>query len=269
MDYEKNKRYFELKEPCYELEKAKVRKGVKTIVFAVIGEILIAFICLQGYVDEFYNYVLTHSKSLGIFLFYFLWLLFVLWGILIIMISKYKQKKMKLTYEEQLVTDEEYDRISFSQIANIKEEALECLGIDEDQIKDTEPIIFSSYKLQDWTRAKKGKDGFWRTDSVECVFLCFSNQAVHCYTLKYNTLMQKKTVSTDVYFYGDIVSLSTVSDSITMKQGEDSEEVSYDSFKIITAGGTAFSVGIRDREKAVRSINAMRSFIHEKKSTNL
>ena len=88
--------------------------------------------------------------------------------------------------------------------------------------------------------------------------------------MNFNTLEKKQTESTDVYFYQDIVSVSTTSqeteiaDSITNEK----QTVNYESFELRTAGGTSLSVAIRDQDQAQRSINAMRALLREKKTRN-
>ena len=84
---------------------------------------------------------------------------------------------------------------------------------------------------------------------------------MHCYTYRFDTTEDKKTEETDVYFYKDIVSVSTASDEA--KLGDQS--FNYEYFKLTTAGGTALTVSLRDVNNAQRSINAMRSLLREKK----
>lgn len=265
MDYEKSKRYFELKEPDYRAEDAEALQGKKQIVFYVLLEIVIAVAYFSGKLDFIFDIILSIPYKIGAIILIFGWLVGAGYGALKLWSSQRKRAKKENEYNSLLVTDKEYDRMAFEPTHNVKAEALEHLGLDEDEIKDADPIVFSSYKLQDWTKAKKGEDGYWRTDSVECIFLCFSAQAVHCFTLRYNTLMQKKKVSTDVFFYGDIAAISTTSETITMGIGDSSEEVNFDSFSLKTTGGLAFSIALRDRASAMQSISAMRNLIHEKK----
>lgn len=232
MNYEMNKRYFDLKKP-----------GMKwPIIVIVVGVILLLSMSGGG-------------KLVG--------LLIAAAGVAWIVLS---QKK----YKESIVSDIQYDSEVAKNLENIEERALNKLGVDKDEVSEIEPINISGFKYQGCSRVKRGDDKFFRTDVYESVTLFFSQNEVHCYKLNYNTLEKKQTESTDVYFYQDIVSVSTasqeteVTDSITMEK----ETVNYESFDLRTAGGTSLSVAIRDQDQAQRSINAMRALLREKKTRN-
>lgn len=160
-----------------------------------------------------------------------------------------------------IVTDEEYDSAVASMLKDLHNRALNKLGVDEDEVKEIAPISFDWYVYQGASQAKKGKDGLWRTNKYEAVMLFFSDNEVHCYTYNFDTTTQRQTESTDVYFYKDIVSVSTASDSVKVLD----KNVDYEYFKLTTAGGTALSVSLRDVGNAQRSINAMRALLKTKK----
>lgn len=160
-----------------------------------------------------------------------------------------------------IVSDADYDASVGEMLTNMKEKALNKLGIDEDEVKEIAPISFDGYVYKGASLAKKGADGLWRTNKYESVMLFFSEHEVHCYTYTFDTTVKKQTEATDVYFYRDIVSVSTASDS-TQVLGNN---VDYEYFKLTTAGGTALSVSLRDVENAQRSINAMRALLKAKK----
>lgn len=161
------------------------------------------------------------------------------------------------------VTDEEYDRSVATNLNNFKQRALDKLGLDEDEVNEIEPIYFDGFELEGFKYFKVGKDNCWRTDVVKAVMLFFSKDEVHCYTNKFSTTEKRSVESTDVYFYKDIVSVSTTSNNKTV-QGTN---VDYESFRLTTAGGTNLTVVIRDNGTAQRSINAMRSLLKAKKQT--
>lgn len=163
--------------------------------------------------------------------------------------------------EKNIVTDAEYDASVSSMLNNMQAKALNKLGVDEDEVKEIAPISFDGYVYKGASQAKKGKDGLWRTNKYECVKLFFSEHEVHCYTYNFDTTSQKQTEATDVYFYKDIVSVSTASDSVQVL----GQNVDYEYFKLTTAGGTALSVSLRDVSNAQRSINAMRALLKVKK----
>ena len=160
-----------------------------------------------------------------------------------------------------IITDAEYDASVASMLNNMQAKALNKLGVDEDEVKEIAPISFDGYVYKGASQAKKGEDGLWRTNKYESVMLFFSEHEVHCYTYNFDTTSQKQTEATDVYFYKDIVSVSTASDTVQVL----GQNVDYEFFKLTTAGGTALSVSLRDVNNAQRSINAMRALLKSKK----
>ena len=163
--------------------------------------------------------------------------------------------------KKNVVTDAEYDASVASMLNNMQAKALNKLGVDEDEVKEIAPISFDGYVYKGASQAKKGEDGLWRTNKYESVMLFFSEHEVHCYTYNFDTTSQKQTEATDVYFYKDIVSVSTASDTVQVL----GQNVDYEYFKLTTAGGTALSVSLRDVSNAQRSINAMRALLKTKK----
>lgn len=159
------------------------------------------------------------------------------------------------------VSDEEYDASVISQLDNMKQRALDKLGIDEDEVTEIAPISISGYNYNSFNNAKKGKDSRWRTDRYKYAMLFFSANEVHCYTYNYRTTADEKTEATDVYFYKDIVSVSTASETVKI-YGQD---YNYETFKLTTAGGTALTISVRDMDNVQRSVNAMRQLLRQKK----
>ena len=161
------------------------------------------------------------------------------------------------------VSDAEYDKAVQLVLEFLKEQALEKLGVDEDEVSEIEPILFGGYDFSNYTLSKQGKDGIWRTNKYKVVYLFFSQNEVHCYTLEFSTSESKSIESTDVYFYKDVVSVSTCSKSVKIE----GKEYEHEMFKLVTAGGTVLEVSLKDVEKNSRnSINAMRQLLREKKA---
>ena len=163
-----------------------------------------------------------------------------------------------------IVSDKEYDQSVLSALKDINQKALNKLGLDESEANEISPISFDGYVIKGYDYAKKGEDGKWRTNKYQSTTLFFSANEVHCYTYSYSTTEEKKTESTDVYFYKDIVSVSTASD--TIKYPEETKETEYEYFKLTTTGGTALSVTLRDKDGAQESINNMRKLLKQKKT---
>ncbi len=170
----------------------------------------------------------------------------------------------RIAKKKKIVSDEEYDSSVASELDNLKQRALNRLGIDEDEVKEIEPISFDSYSFENAQFGKIGRDGNWRTNKYKCIMMFFSANEVHCYTYQFDTLVDKKTEATDVYFYRDVVSVSTASDTVS---AFGMNNIKREYFKLTTSGGTSVSISLRDSdsENIQRSINAMRALLREKK----
>lgn len=159
------------------------------------------------------------------------------------------------------VSDQEYDSSVASVLNDMQGRALNRLGVDISEVNEIEPITIDGYRYKGANFAKKGLDNLWRTNKYEYVILFFSQNEVHCYTYRFDTVTPQQSEETDIYFYKDIVSVSTATDTIRLN----GQNVDYQYFKLVTAGGTALEVSIRDQNTAQRSINAMRSLLKAKK----
>ncbi len=241
MDYNYNKRYF-----------YQYRPGVTgQIVLAIIGALVLKFFGNSDWKP--FGLPIFNWKLFGVSL--------IVLGIAWIVISQ-------IIYKKKFISDADYERSVATKLANLRERAINRLGIDSDEVNEIEPIEFSAFKYLGCRKVKKGKDGYLRTDVYESVYLFFSQNEVHCYTYNFNTCEDKERESTDVYFYNDIVSVSTTSETATIEDNGVEQEINYEAFKLVTAGGTSLTVVIRDRDAVQRSINAMRALLREKKTRN-
>lgn len=162
------------------------------------------------------------------------------------------------------IPDQAYDQMIGDFLENMKNtRALQALGIDASEVQEIRPLIFGGYKILGANRFKKGKDGLYRTNVYEAVIIYFSANDVHCYTCNFHTTEPNMTEATDVYFYRDIVSVSTMQE--TEKIGASVQPTQK--FVLTTTGGTRLSVSLTQREDTDRSINAMRSLLREKKQS--
>lgn len=162
-------------------------------------------------------------------------------------------------------TDADIDAVVASQLKGMKSRALKKLGLDEDEVSEIAPISFDGYVYK---RAliKQGKDGKYRSNKYQAVMFFFSSNEVHCFTYDFSITESGQKESTDVYFYKDIVSVSTQTDGTEYSVGKGkSSQFDYEYFKLTTTGGTSISCAVRNIDKAQRSINGMRSLIKSKK----
>lgn len=162
-------------------------------------------------------------------------------------------------------TDEEIDAAVTSQLKDMKTRALRKLGIDEDEVSEIAPITLDGY-VYDKALIKQGKDGKYRSSKYQAIMFFFSSNEVHCFTYDFSIVESSQKESTDVYFYKDIVSVSTQTEGTEYSVGKGkSSQFDYEYFKLTTTGGTSISCAVRNIDDAQRSINGMRSLIKNKK----
>lgn len=162
-------------------------------------------------------------------------------------------------------TDEEIDAAVTSQLKDMKTRALRKLGVDEDEVSEIAPITFDGY-VYNKALIKQGKDGKYRSSKYQAVMFFFSSNEVHCFTYDFSIVESSQKESTDVYFYKDIVSVSTQTEGTEYSVGKGkSSQFDYEYFKLTTTGGTSISCAVRNIDDAQRSINGMRSLIKNKK----
>ncbi len=162
-------------------------------------------------------------------------------------------------------TDADIDAAVTSQLANMKARALKKLGVDEDEVNEIAPISFDGY-VYNKALIKQGKDGKYRSSKYQAVMFFFSSNEVHCFTYDFSIVESSQKESTDVYFYKDIVSVSTQTEGTEYSVGKGkSSQFDYEYFKLTTTGGTSISCAVRNIDDAQRSINGMRSLIKSKK----
>ena len=162
-------------------------------------------------------------------------------------------------------TDEEIDAAVTSQLKDMKTRALRKLGVDEDEVSEIAPITFDGY-VYNKALIKQGKDGKYRSSKYQAVMFFFSSNEVHCFTYDFSIVESSQKESTDVYFYKDIVSVSTQTEGTEYSVGKGkSSHFDYEYFKLTTTGGTSISCAVRNIDDAQRSINGMRSLIKNKK----
>lgn len=162
-------------------------------------------------------------------------------------------------------TDADIDAAVAFQLNDMKTRALRKLGVDEDEVNEIAPITFDGY-VYNKALVKQGKDGKYRSSKYQAVMFFFSSNEVHCFTYDFSITESGQKESTDVYFYKDIVSVSTQTEGTEYSVGKGkSSQFDYEYFKLTTTGGTSISCSVRNIDDAQRSINGMRSLIKSKK----
>ena len=139
----------------------------------------------------------------------------------------------------------------------------EYLGIDQTEVEEIRPIMFEGYQFNGAKMFRQDyRDKIYRTDIYEKAVIFFTKNELHMYKVSLNAIEEKKTETTNVYFYEDIVSVSTEQEFYKHYN----QNIEYMSFKLTTRGGNAASVALKGNNDIQRSVNAMRAMIKEKKA---
>jgi hypothetical protein len=184
-------------------------------------------------------------------------------------------------FKKKYLTAEAYMAIVKSKLGqtDLKNRALQKLGLDEDQVKEIEPVCFEGFreghsKINPLV-AKVGNDYF--SSMYEVTWLFFGDDQVYVYNHAFDTTDDSLIDTTQEYFYKDITAFATNSDSIQKKvwivksegcssSSRESEMamVSSELFRIVVPG-EVFQCAYQDEGSASQKISAMKQKLREKK----
>ena len=168
---------------------------------------------------------------------------------------------------DKFMTDEE-----FMQIVKEKRDSLDLynraikkIGLDEDELAEMPPVCFEGF-IFDKVWAKKTKSGDYVSSSYQVSWIFFSSDQIYLYQYIIYLDEDKKKESTEEYFYTDVTSFATRTETETAKNGGQDYEVETSKFVMVVPGAT-LSVAVEDSagdfEEAVRR---MKHKLREKKN---
>ena len=191
--------------------------------------------------------------------------------------TEYQKKVIKYRHGGVFVlgkmTDADYDQHVQNVIAklNTKQRALNKIGLDEDQLREIDPVFFEGYSSEN---AFVGKDDKLRSTKYETAWLFFSDTQVYMYSYKMDMMSDDKKESTEEYFYKDITNFSTSAETIEAfktKTGcfgsSEKEKVNreFSNFGLIVPGDK-FRCSTSNVKNLDQSVNAMKQKLREKKN---
>jgi hypothetical protein len=182
-------------------------------------------------------------------------------------------------------TDQQMDEWLEEDMEDLKKKALNKMGIDEAELV-SEPVIITGPRLWDIAGAdvlsKKGKDDILRFTPISVSIINFAQNQLLAYACVFDfTTGNTLNESTDEYFYKDVVSVSTKSESklVRIPRKGTIHLNAAETFTLTTTGGTSASVLLRDPKliekmgggeipttRAEKAILAMRKMLREKKT---
>ncbi len=146
----------------------------------------------------------------------------------------------------------------------LRKRALEKIGLDEDQVNEIPPAYFEGFAFKN-SLAKKNAKGLWVSSAYQVSWVFFGNDQIYLFSYTFNMDEDKKSERTDEFFYKDVTSFSTTSDSEQIKTfGDGTQEVESQRFAMVVPGDKLYMSmdGCRDAEQ---TIQAMKQKLREKK----
>ena len=149
------------------------------------------------------------------------------------------------------------------------------LGIDIDQVSEIDPVQLVGWVYGEGRRKKRGLDNVLRSSGYQVTWLFFSSDQVYVYQHVFSTDEDARSERTEEFFYRDITSFSTESETVEFTQGVSgggctskteeqrlTENVEY--FRLVVPG-SSFRASILKSDYTQSSIRAMQQKLREKK----
>ena len=147
---------------------------------------------------------------------------------------------------------------------NLRQRALNKIGLDEDEVSEISPASFEGFVYKN-AYAKKSANGNWVSSAYQVAWLFFSSTQVYIYRYTFNMDEDKKNESTDEFFYKDVTSFSTASESEQAHGiGNQKFDVESNKFKMVVPGDQIF-VSMDGVSNSEDIIQAMKQKLREKK----
>lgn len=189
-------------------------------------------------------------------------------------------------YKEK-ITDQEFDEILNEDLEMISRTALIKTDINSTELVNEE-VFITGPKLWDTAGAeihyKKGKDKLLRFTPIAVTVINFTKNQLLLYNCTFDMITRKcLNESTEEYFYKDVVSVSSSTESKTIISSDKKigtlQLNAAESFKLTTSGGTSVSVVLSDptliqimgggeipKTRAEKAIQIVRKMLRDKKS---
>lgn len=164
------------------------------------------------------------------------------------------------------ITDSEYAQMVINKrdSLNLRAKALGKIGLDEDEVNEIPPAVFEGYVFKN-ALAKRRANGEWVSSAYQVAWLFFSSTQIYVYRYTFNMDEDKKQESTDEFFYKDVTSFSTSSETETAHGlGDTKFEVESNKFKMVVPGDKIF-VSMDGVANSEEIIQAMKQKLREKK----
>lgn len=177
------------------------------------------------------------------------------------------------------IPDTNFDSNKDRQIAalNLKNKALNKLGVDEDQVKEVEPICLVGPVYNKGVR-RRGVDNINRYSVNQITYIFCSSDQVYVYQYTINLDSDEKKERAEEYFYKDITNFTTIDDTeefeFEVTKGgcmpvTENQRIKVDTnrFKIAIPGDEPFICAMVPNEETEGQIQALKAKLREKKNS--
>lgn len=174
----------------------------------------------------------------------------------------------------KVVTFKEYEEVLSLTLQkfDFKKMALDKIAVDEDELKEIEPIHFGGYIYDEDSYTKpilSPKDlrvieGMY-SSKYQVSWLFFSASQVFVYQCTINTDKDEIKENTEEYFYKDITSFSTASETVETTQIDKKVKIDVNRLAI-TVPGDKFYCTLEQSDYTEKAINGMKSLLRDKKN---
>lgn len=164
------------------------------------------------------------------------------------------------------ITDDEYWQMVKKKrdSLRLRNKALSKIGLDEEEVNEIPPAVFEGFVFKN-AFAKKRANGNWVSSSYQVAWLFFSSTQIYVYRCTFNMDDDKKKESTDEFFFKDVTSFSTSSETETAHGlGSERFEIESNMFIMVVPGDKIFVPmdGVPNSEEIIQ---AMKQKLREKK----
>lgn len=176
------------------------------------------------------------------------------------------------------IPDSDFDANKAKQISalNLKQKALNKLGIDEDQVKEVDPICLEGPVYKNSTYRRRGADQVNRYSAYQVTYIFCSSDQVYAYQYTINLDSDEKKERAEEYFYKDITNFTSIDDTeefefeVTKGGCKPTTElqrlkVNTNTFKIAVPGD-AFECSMISNSEIEGQIQALKAKLREKKN---
>lgn len=161
---------------------------------------------------------------------------------------------------------------------NTRQMALKKLGIDEDEVREIEPVSFEGYVFTDKSDnlVARASANTWVSSDYQITWLFFGEKELFIYQYSFSMTSDSKRENTMQYFYQDVTNFAAASDTYQKwaseskggcSGGNEYRQVSTDAeeFKIVVPGDT-LRCSMTPTDSTDAAIRGMRNKLREMKN---